>query len=46
MKDGYAEVTILIDIGVPDLGEEPDGGRVVRVVRGELYMSLQQKIVI
>ena len=42
VEDGDAEVPVLVDVGVPHLGQEPDGGRVVRVVRGELDVGLQQ----
>ena len=35
--------TYLIDVGVPHLGQESHGGRGVRVVVGELHVSLQRE---
>lgn len=43
VEDGDTEVPILIDIGMPDLGEEADGWRGVWVVRWELDMCLRRR---
>lgn len=43
VEDRDTEVPILIDIGMPDLGEEADGWRGVWVVRWELDMCLRRR---
>ena len=34
----------LVNVGMPDFGDESDAGRRVRVVSGELHVSLHEMI--
>ena len=39
-----AEGSYLVNVGMPDFGDESDAGRRVRVVSGELHVSLHEMI--
>jgi len=41
VQDGDAHVAVLVDVGVPHLGGELDGGRAVGVVGGEVEGGLE-----